>query len=180
MSKGSGRRPTNQAAFNSNFDAIFNKKPQIDVSGIHHITLENSGELHIGNRIISLREPSNMILGVAVKLVLNKGWLEPEYMDNPEWRDTENEEMRINPPVVEEHLFTLPAPYRHHHVLRGISKLNLGFSNFFKYTDIQGFYSEQDKFLTREEAFILATKNSQIIEKSGNPHSTELFSEDVW
>lgn len=44
----------------------------------------------------------------------------------------------------------------------------------------QGFIDEQGKFMTREEAFEVATAAGQICHKTGNPDSKELFSEDLY
>lgn len=44
----------------------------------------------------------------------------------------------------------------------------------------QGFVDQWGKFMTREEAFEVATAAGQIIEKTGNPDSKELFSEDLY
>jgi len=44
----------------------------------------------------------------------------------------------------------------------------------------QGFMDNEYNFLSRTEAFIVATKANQIIKKSGNPESQELFSEDIY
>lgn len=44
----------------------------------------------------------------------------------------------------------------------------------------QGFIDQFGNFLTRKEAFVIATNQGQIREKSGNPNSKELFSEDLY
>lgn len=44
----------------------------------------------------------------------------------------------------------------------------------------QGFVDQWGKFMTREEAFEVATEAGQIIKKTGNPDSKELFSEDIY
>ena len=44
----------------------------------------------------------------------------------------------------------------------------------------QGFVDNNGAFLTREEAFVVATRAGQIKHKSGNPNSEVLFSEDLW
>ena len=44
----------------------------------------------------------------------------------------------------------------------------------------QGFLDNRGTFLTRHEAFKVATKAKQIIKKSGNPDSKLLFSEDLY
>lgn len=44
----------------------------------------------------------------------------------------------------------------------------------------QGFIDQWGKFMSREEAFEVATAAEQIIKKTGNPDSKELFSEDIY
>ena len=45
---------------------------------------------------------------------------------------------------------------------------------------IQGFIDNMGDFHTREEAFKIATKANQIIEKTGGKNSIQLFSEDLY
>jgi hypothetical protein len=44
----------------------------------------------------------------------------------------------------------------------------------------QGFIDQWGKFMTREEAFEVATAAGQIRQKTGNPDCKELFSEDLY
>ena len=44
----------------------------------------------------------------------------------------------------------------------------------------QGFIDQWGKFMNREEAFEVATAAGQIRQKTGNPDSKELFSEDLY
>lgn len=44
----------------------------------------------------------------------------------------------------------------------------------------QGFIDQRGNFLTREEAYIIAKKNGQIVQKSGSVHIPELYSEDLY
>lgn len=44
----------------------------------------------------------------------------------------------------------------------------------------QGFLTNRKRFVDRKEAFAIATEQNQIIRKSGNPNSKELFSEDLY
>ena len=67
--------------------------------------------------------------------------------------------------------YSLPKPNRHHHVIRMIGSI--------EGPDIQGFLDSNGKFLTREEAVIVALESGQI----SSDHvirSGELFSEDIW
>jgi hypothetical protein len=54
-----------------------------------------------------------------------------------------------------------------------------GFQEYMRDAD-QGFIDQWGKFMTREEAFEVATAAGQILEKTGNPDSKELFSEDLY
>jgi len=45
---------------------------------------------------------------------------------------------------------------------------------------IQGFIDQFGTFFDREQAFEIATRQGQIRHKTGNPDSTELFSEDLY
>lgn len=49
-----------------------------------------------------------------------------------------------------------------------------------KVEEVQGFIDRYGKFLTREEAYIIAKENGQIIRECGNPNSVELFSEHLY
>lgn len=71
---------------------------------------------------------------------------------------------------------TLPAPNRHHHVIREIAKMNgVGIRG----PDRQGFYTATDKFLTRPQALAVALACGQVANPK-NIRSGELFSEDLW
>lgn len=48
------------------------------------------------------------------------------------------------------------------------------------HTAEQGFIDQRGVFLSREEAFEVATAAGQIRHKSGNPNSKKLFSEDIY
>jgi len=47
-------------------------------------------------------------------------------------------------------------------------------------TEEQGFIDQFGVFMDRQEAFQVATAAGQILQKTGNPDSTELFSEDLY
>ena len=76
-------------------------------------------------------------------------------------------------------LYTLPAPNRHHNVIRTIFELN---GEGVKGPDIQGFTTSGGRFLGRKAAFILASKNGQLKRREGAQfyQGDELFSEDLW
>lgn len=77
----------------------------------------------------------------------------------------------------EDKVYALPAPARHHDVIREVARLNgVGISG----PDVQGFIDENDKFLTRREAFIAAKQSGQLARRPGGYNGDELFSEDLW
>jgi len=71
-------------------------------------------------------------------------------------------------------LHTLPAPNRHHHIIRSIG----GMSGPHK----EGFVLEDGTFRGRREAMAIAENNGQLNRKPGaeNYQGPELFSEDLW
>jgi hypothetical protein len=88
-------------------------------------------------------------------------------------------------------IWSLPRPYRHHHVLRSILFLVEEFGEYTKETidrgaddfcggENQGFLDATGAYLTRKEAMIVAMANGQIT-KPGHPTIEDtLYSEDVW
>lgn len=75
-------------------------------------------------------------------------------------------------------VLSLPAPARHHHVIR-VGVLIMGYPRAWcGKSGAQGFYTKDGRYLTRKEAMVVARKNGQLL----HPDDTtkELFSEDVW
>lgn len=76
-------------------------------------------------------------------------------------------------------VWSLPAPNRHHHVIRDIAKANgVGV----KGPDRQGFLTEHGQFLNRRQAYELASANGQL-RRPPDPskyQGNELYSEDLW
>jgi hypothetical protein len=72
-------------------------------------------------------------------------------------------------------VFHLPRPARHHHVMW--CRLLIDGQRTPGAAE-QGFITTTGRFVGRREAFEIATRHGQIIEKHGNPEL--LFSEDVW
>ena len=69
--------------------------------------------------------------------------------------------------------FALPAPNRHHHVIRYIGGI--------RGPDIQGFLDNRGKFLNRREAMRVARAAGQLIRPAvGGYQGPLLFSEDLW
>lgn len=71
-------------------------------------------------------------------------------------------------------LYTLPAPNRHHNVIRLIGGI-YGPSK-------EGFIDNEGNFLNRTEAMLLAEKNMQLNRRVGSEYyqGPELYSEDLW
>jgi hypothetical protein len=67
-------------------------------------------------------------------------------------------------------LYSLPRPYRHHHVLWAMNKIDPNTK--------QGFLDNCGRYLSRTKAMIVAQEAKQLL--SNEPLSAELFSEDVW
>lgn len=73
--------------------------------------------------------------------------------------------------------YSLPAPNRHHDVIRMIAFIN---GEGIKGPDVQGFMTEHNQFLNRKEAFALASVNGQLKRGPGGYQGNQLFSEDLW
>ncbi len=74
-------------------------------------------------------------------------------------------------------IWSLPAPNRHHHVIRHIVE-STDVKHVDCYDEDQGFLDETGRYLTRKQALVSATENEQILKKTSPAHL--LFSEDVW
>lgn len=62
-----------------------------------------------------------------------------------------------------------------------IATINYSKEDWDKPRDVeQGFIDQYGNFLTREEAFIIASENNQIIRKCGSEHSGKLYSENLY
>ncbi len=77
--------------------------------------------------------------------------------------------------IFEGKVYSLPAPNRHHHVIRHIVEVTGS-----KCVDgDEGFLDETGQFLKREPAKIRAEKTGQLKQQI-DPHESLLFSEDLW
>lgn len=72
-------------------------------------------------------------------------------------------------------LYSLPAPNRHHHIIRMI------YDETGQPVDSneQGFLDDEGCFLTRKQALVVAIANEQVLDVS-KIRGNILFSEDVW
>jgi hypothetical protein len=69
--------------------------------------------------------------------------------------------------------YTLPKPNRHHHVLKQIYDLHGVPAD-----GTQGFYTDEGRFLNRQQAYDLARNNGQLKERK--IFESRLYSEDLW
>lgn len=75
--------------------------------------------------------------------------------------------------------YSLPAPNRHHDVIRHIAETT-GAATVDAHGDDQGFLDESGRYLNRKQALISAELNDQLKENSLGEKLGELYSEDVW
>ena len=75
-------------------------------------------------------------------------------------------------------IYSLPAPNRHHHVVRMIID-QTGVDSVDTHGEDQGFLDASGKYLRREVALVSALVNNQI-KNLDDIRGNELFSEDVW
>lgn len=69
-------------------------------------------------------------------------------------------------------IYSLPAPNRHHDVIRSIGGI--------KGPDVQGFLDDKRHFLNRVQALIHAKHYGQLKRRPGQYDGDLLFSEDLW
>jgi hypothetical protein len=75
-------------------------------------------------------------------------------------------------------VWSLPAPLRHHHVIRLIAESN---GKGIDGPDVQGFIDASGAFLTRKQAFLRAYRTGQLKPRQpGQYNGNELYSEDLW
>ncbi len=75
--------------------------------------------------------------------------------------------------------YSLPAPNRHHDVIRKISE-ETGADTVNTMGEDQGFLDEEGKYLTRRQALGVASQEGQLKEGALGPRLGRLYSEDVW
>lgn len=74
-------------------------------------------------------------------------------------------------------VYSLPAPARHHDVIRMIAQENgVGVNG----PDVQGFLDEAGNFLHRRMAFVIAQQTGQLNRGPDGYQGDQLFSEDLW
>lgn len=75
----------------------------------------------------------------------------------------------------------LPAPARHHHILRSVVANYKGRSDAGYLREVQGFMTDDCRFLDRKEAYAHAQNCKQPLpRRPGGYNGDELFSEDLW
>lgn len=88
-------------------------------------------------------------------------------------------------------IWSLPKPNRHHHIIAEISKQGRGVCWKLLKEHVQGFLNDKGKFLNRKQAFFEAARCKQILppynpidpsQRCGEPNlePRQLFSEDIW
>lgn len=73
--------------------------------------------------------------------------------------------------------YSLPAPNRHHDVIRHIAETT-GAATVDAHGNDQGFLDADGNYWTRRQARVVAEREGQLIKRAGK--FSELFSEDVW
>lgn len=79
---------------------------------------------------------------------------------------------------------SLPAPARHHDVIRHMGET--GWTREQVFASVQGFLTDAGRFVTREEAWPIAATAGQILPlgdgiiRVAPPANGRLYSEDVW
>jgi hypothetical protein len=76
-------------------------------------------------------------------------------------------------------IYSLPAPNRHHNVIRMIAEENgVGIIG----PDVQGFLDDKGNFLDRHNGYIYAQANGQLKRMPGPQfyQGDDLYSEDLW
>ncbi len=76
-------------------------------------------------------------------------------------------------------VYSLPAPNRHHDVIRKIAE-ETGADTVPSMGEDQGFLDAEGRYLTRRQALGVAGREGQIKENALGPEIGKLFSEDVW
>ncbi len=97
-----------------------------------------------------------------------------DYDSGVHWRD-----MRIVAAAVmlEGTVYFMDPPARHWNIVHAMAE-KLGEKQDYRWE--QGFLTDTGDFVRRKPALMIAERAGQIIARSAGPHSTELFSEDVW
>jgi hypothetical protein len=75
-------------------------------------------------------------------------------------------------------IWSLPRPYRHHHIIRTIIRLDPDVDSVDCDIDDQGFLDASGRYLTRKQAEVNARAHGQI--KNGKIIGGVLTSEDLW
>ncbi len=77
-------------------------------------------------------------------------------------------------------IYSLPAPNRHHHVIRHIVETVEGVTHVDDISgENQGFLDAEGRYLTRKQALVSALVNDQVIDRT-KIIGYQLYSENVW
>lgn len=99
-----------------------------------------------------------------------------EWMEADERIDTAKERIERAAIRHDGRIFSVPAPGRHHHVIKLI--IDTTAAKRVPADSTQGFVTNTGRFLDREEACVVAIRADQLIRKT-YPENL-LFSEDLW
>jgi len=77
-------------------------------------------------------------------------------------------------------IYSLPAPNRHHDIIRHIVETVAGVSKVDSRNEDQGFLDESGRYLTRRQALHSAKINNQLKPDTMGPKLGQLYSEDIW
>ncbi len=78
-------------------------------------------------------------------------------------------------------VYTLPAPARHHHIMRWMQERSLLPEFGYVAVDDFGFVASDMRYVRRKPAMLIAQAAGQIIRPaSGGYQGPDLYSEDVW
>lgn len=76
-------------------------------------------------------------------------------------------------------VYSLSEPYRHHHIIRYLSTTpGTQWSRYLDNKHVQGFVTNDGRFVNRKQAFTIAHKSEQTL--IGPFFSEELYSENLW
>lgn len=75
-------------------------------------------------------------------------------------------------------IWSLPCPYRHHHIIRMIIYLDPDVHHVDTHGEDQGFLDQDGRYLTRKQAEVNASINGQL--KNDKIIGGVLTSEDLW
>lgn len=101
--------------------------------------------------------------------IWHQGW---PYVPQPRW--SPDETIICAAVMLDDEVWQLPSPARHHHILVALDHVLPGRAIE---AHVQGFMTNTGRFVEREEAARIASMAGQVGKLTAPPH---LFSEDLW